>query len=72
MTRNQKTKPYFTRLTDICKRYGLDHQDLFKLYCSMAGVNTPGEMNKIWKRYNGELMLTDDEATKLITRALAN
>lgn len=63
--------PYLTKLTNICRRYHLDHQQSFYEYCKLIGIDDFEDQTLIWNNSGGEILLTEAQADH-ITNKLIN
>lgn len=70
MNRNFQT-PHLTKLTNICRRYSLDHQQAFYEYCNMIEITAFEDQTVIWNNSFGEILLTEAQVEH-ITNKLIN
>ena len=63
--------PYLTKLSSICRKYSLDHQQAFFEYCKLIGITAFEDQTVIWNNSDGEILLTDAQAER-ITNKLIN
>lgn len=66
-----KTKlniPYLVKLTNICRKYSLDHQQAFYEYCNMIGITAFEDQTVIWNNSGGEILLTETQADQITTK----
>jgi hypothetical protein len=69
---NQKLNyTYLTKLSNVCRKYSLDHQQAFFEYCQFTGIKTFEDQTLIWNNSGGEILLTEAQIAH-ITNKLIN
>lgn len=63
--------PYLVKLTNVCRKYSLDHQQAFYEYCQLIGITAFEDQTVIWNNSGGEVLLTESQAER-ITDKLVN